>query len=365
LHSEWIASWLGVALGISFVVCFLTGLLSHVIQNPPAWFHYPSRPAGLYRVTQGLHVATGIASIPLLLAKLWTVYPKLWRWPPAESVVHAVERLSLLPLVGGSVFLLFSGAFNTFHWYPWTFYFPTAHFWAAWITIGALVVHVGAKASGLRAGLAGSHEPAEDSTGEVGLGRRSFLRAVLGASGVLTLATIGQTWNPLGRIALLAPRRPDAGPQGFPVNRPAIEARVASRALDPGYRLRIEGAVASPLALSLDDLKALPQHDAELPISCVEGWSVSAGWTGVRLRDLLAMAGSTMRAGARVESLEPRGNYRISVLDPSHASDPDTLLALRVRGEPLSLDHGYPARLIAPNLPGVMQTKWVSRIVVL
>ena len=365
LHSEWIASWLGVALGVSFTVCFFTGLLSHAIQHPPSWFRYPSRPAGLYRVTQGIHVATGIASIPLLLGKLWTVYPKLWRWPPAESIAHAIERISLLPLVGGSVFLLFSGVFNTFHWYPWAFFFPTAHFWAAWITIGALIVHVGAKASGLRAGLSRTNAASEKVVDPGALGRRAFLRTILAASGVLTLVTIGQTFNPLGRLALLAPRRPDVGPQGLPVNRPARDAHVAARAFDPAYRLRIEGAVSTPLTLSLDDLQRLPQHEAVLPISCVEGWSVSARWSGVRLRDILAMAGARTGSSARVESLERVGNYRTSILDPSHTSDADTLLALRVHGEQLALDHGYPVRLITPNLPGVMQTKWVSRVVVL
>jgi DMSO/TMAO reductase YedYZ molybdopterin-dependent catalytic subunit len=45
-----------------------------------------------------------------------------------------------------------------------------------------------------------------------------------------------------------------------------------------------------------------------------------------------------------------------------HARDPLTLLALRLNGEELSPDHGYPARLIAPNRPGVLQTKWVGRL---
>jgi len=61
--------------GIAFAVCFVTGLTSHLIQNPPAWFGWPSRPVNLYRFTQGLHVTSGFAAIPLLLAKLWTVYP--------------------------------------------------------------------------------------------------------------------------------------------------------------------------------------------------------------------------------------------------------------------------------------------------
>jgi DMSO/TMAO reductase YedYZ molybdopterin-dependent catalytic subunit len=45
--------------------------------------------------------------------------------------------------------------------------------------------------------------------------------------------------------------------------------------------------------------------------------------------------------------------------------DPLTLLALLLDGEPLAIDHGYPCRLIAPDRPGVLQTKWVSRLEVL
>ncbi|MGH2705662.1 MAG: molybdopterin-dependent oxidoreductase [Actinomycetota bacterium] len=362
LHTPRVATWLGIALGITFSLCFATGLLSHAIQNPPDWFSWPPRPAGLYRLTQGLHVATGIASIPLLLAKLWTVYPRLWRWPPVESVAHALERASLLPLVGGAVFLLFSGVANIALWYPWRFFFPTAHYWAAWITIGALVVHVGAKAGLIVASL---RSPAPEPPSPDGaLTRRRFLSAVGAAVGVLTLTTLGQTLRPLARLGLLAPRVPNVGPQGLPVNKTARSARVGTLALDPGYRLSVEGAVGRRLSLSLEELRRLPQHEASLPISCVEGWSADAVWRGVRVRDLLAAAGASPSAHVRVESLQPRGKYRRSTLNPGHANDPDTLLAVELNGEPLALDHGFPVRLIGPNRPGVMQTKWVSRLVV-
>jgi DMSO/TMAO reductase YedYZ molybdopterin-dependent catalytic subunit len=49
---------------------------------------------------------------------------------------------------------------------------------------------------------------------------------------------------------------------------------------------------------------------------------------------------------------------------PAQLADPDTLLALELNGEPLDLDHGFPVRLIGPNRPGVQQTKWVGRVVV-
>src|SRR5215211_1737439 len=71
LRSERLTAWLGLWLGVAFGVCFVTGLLSHAIQNPPGWFDWPSRPVHLYQVTQGLHVATGYACVPLLLAKFW------------------------------------------------------------------------------------------------------------------------------------------------------------------------------------------------------------------------------------------------------------------------------------------------------
>jgi len=61
-------------------------------------------------------------------------------------------------------------------------------------------------------------------------------------------------------------------------------------------------------------------------------------------------------------SLEQPGPYSRTVLPARHARDPNTLIALRINGQILNLDHGYPCRLIAPSRPGVLQTKWLSRI---
>jgi DMSO/TMAO reductase YedYZ molybdopterin-dependent catalytic subunit len=110
------------------------------------------------------------------------------------------------------------------------------------------------------------------------------------------------------------------------------------------------------------DLEAMPQTTVELPISCVEGWSQSATWSGVRVVDLLEAAGSEPGVRVRVSSLEQHGAYGSSTLPGTHSADPSTLLALRLHGEPLDLDHGFPCRLIAPNRPGVLQTKWVTRL---
>jgi DMSO/TMAO reductase YedYZ molybdopterin-dependent catalytic subunit len=88
-------------------------------------------------------------------------------------------------------------------------------------------------------------------------------------------------------------------------------------------------------------------------------------WTGVSVATLLAHAGLAPSTNVRVLSLQSTGLYRASDLTPGLVADPDTLLALRVEGEDLHLDHGFPVRLIAPNNPGVLQTKWVGEVRVL
>jgi len=134
-------------------------------------------------------------------------------------------------------------------------------------------------------------------------------------------------------------------------------------ALDAAALRRVVAA-ARPTHV-VHQLTALPQHTVDLPIACVEGWSAGATWTGVRLRDLVALVGADPdRAEVDVESLQPTGRYRRSTVEPPLTADPLTLIALRLNGDVLHPDHGYPARLIAPNRPGVLQTKWVGRLTV-
>jgi DMSO/TMAO reductase YedYZ molybdopterin-dependent catalytic subunit len=94
----------------------------------------------------------------------------------------------------------------------------------------------------------------------------------------------------------------------------------------------------------------------------VEGWSVSARWTGVRLADLARLAGMPAPAGARVDSIQQVGAFKSAVLSAGQVTDPQSLLAVTVNGHVLPRDHGYPARTIIPNAPGVHNTKWVSKI---
>jgi DMSO/TMAO reductase YedYZ molybdopterin-dependent catalytic subunit len=364
LHDARTATSIGRWLGLAFALCFATGLVSHFMQHPPGWLadHIPSRPSWGYRVTQGLHVASGIAASPRLLAKLWTVYPRLFEWPPLRSARHALERLSVAVLVAGAVFELATGLLNTVQWYPWPFSFVPVHYAVAWLVTGALVLHIAIKAPEIRAHWSRRSPGTLALPAQDGADRRSLLAAVGAAVGAVTLTTVGQSFTPLKDFILFAPRHPDRGPQSLPVNRTAAAAGVG-RVADEEYRLVVVGP--RPYTLALDELRALPQHEVELPIACVEGWSRSAHWAGVRVVDLLERAGAPPEARVRVVSLQLRGGYRVSEMGHPHARDPLTLLALRLNGEELHPDHGYPARLIAPNRPGVLQTKWVHRLEVL
>ncbi|GAA1962548.1 molybdopterin-dependent oxidoreductase [Kitasatospora viridis] len=355
LHEPRTAVVLGRWLGAALLTCFLTGLCSHLLQDPPSWLagRLPSRPVHGYQVTQGLHVISGIAAIPLVGAKLWTVYPRLFEWPPVRGVLHALERLGIAVLVAATLLELFTGLLNTLQWYPWPFPFRQTHFWLGWLATGGLLVHVAVKAPlivrhwwRVAPGLAQ---------------RRAFLGAVASAVGVVTLTTAGQSVPWLRPLDLLAPRRPDLGPQHLPVNRTAEQAGTGT--VPPGWQLLVDGP--RPYRLTLDQLRELPQHEVELPIACVEGWSATARWSGVRVSDLLARAGAPPGAAVRVTSLEADGPYRVMEMPAPYAADPLTLLALRVNGEVLDADHGFPARIIAPNRPGVLQTKWVARLEVL
>ncbi|HEY3613367.1 MAG TPA: molybdopterin-dependent oxidoreductase [Gaiellales bacterium] len=367
LHDERVATILGLALGVCFSVCFATGLVSHLVQRGPDWWResWPTDPVSLYRITQGVHVLTGFAAIPLLLVKLWAVYPKLFAWPPFTTITQAVERASVALLIGGATFQLTTGVMNVFYWYPWGFNFPNAHFAGAWIAIGGLVTHIGAKWAIAREALHRplAPQPEQSGVGAItgGLSRRGLLLTAGAGSGIVLVATAGSAVGPLSRLAILAPRRAGVGPQGLPVNH-AATAAIIEAGRDPAYRILVTGHVAHPLALSLADLRAFPQRRETLPITCVEGWSTSADWEGIALRDILDRAGAAHAARIEVVSFQKRSGSSSSLLFPNHARDPRTLIALRLNGEELHPDHGYPARLIAPDRPGTEQTKWVHEL---
>ena len=132
-------------LGIAIAVLFLTGLLSHYQYEPWQWLPLPARPVWGYRLTQGIHVATGIATIPLLLIKLWSIYPNLFRFPPIRSIRHALERISIAILVSSALVQVATGFLNVLNWYGFGWFFPPVHRFLGYVVVGSVLLHIGVK----------------------------------------------------------------------------------------------------------------------------------------------------------------------------------------------------------------------------
>ncbi|MFJ9539929.1 molybdopterin-dependent oxidoreductase [Streptomyces sp. NPDC101225] len=390
LRGPWFTSVLGVVLLVGITVLFVTGLLSYAAYNPGLspvndktpgkgilgfyLFSWPTDPHWLYRLTQGVHVTLGITLIPVLLAKLWSVVPKLFTLPPARSLAHALERLSLLLLVGGGLFEFVTGVLNVQldYIFPGSFY--PLHFYGAWVFFGAFVAHAVLKMPVAWRNLRRMREGDQPERTELvapdpdppTVSRRGALGLVGGGSLLLFATTVGQDVDGLRWSAVLAPHGADPGngPGGFQINKTAAYAGIGAADMsEENWRLTVTGRTGT-VRLSRADLLRLPLHSSALPIACVEGWSTSdQWWRGVRLRDLAALVGHDVSPpDVFVESLQRHGAFRRAALRANQVADPRSLLALFVNGEPLTPDHGHPARIIVPAAPGVLNTKWVANL---
>jgi DMSO/TMAO reductase YedYZ molybdopterin-dependent catalytic subunit len=401
IRGPWLTAALGIVLLVGFPLVFLTGLISHAAYNPQLGqnavvprefdlqfvrFDFPTKPAWLYALTQGTHVTVGILLVPVLIAKLWSVIPKLFAWPPAPNPAEVLTKLANLLLVGSAFFQLATGIANIQLWYPWQFNFVVAHFYGGWVLIFSIALHVAIRLPKLRRALRTGRElrplrtTLQDTRPEpyepgglvtpdpapATISRRGVLGLVGAAAGALLVTTVGQSiGGPLRRLAVLAPRGNGLaldGPNGFPINKTAAVARITDEMVGASYVLELR-AGDETLQLSRRSIaELLPMHTRDLPIACVEGWSTTQAWTGVRLRDLGALVHADPDHVLHVGSLQQAGAFRQTTLSKDQANADDALLALRVNGADLSLDHGYPARIIVPALPGVHCTKWVGTL---
>ena len=168
LRGQWLTSLLGLVLLVGLTILAVTGLLSYAAYNPRLpgndetsgapllkfyLFSWPTHPSWLYRVDQGIHITLGLALVPFVLAKLWSVLPKLFTWPPVRSAAQSLERLSLIMIVGGVLFEFATGILDIQNYYVFPFSFYTAHLYGAWVFIAGLVTHVTLKFPHMLAGL--------------------------------------------------------------------------------------------------------------------------------------------------------------------------------------------------------------------
>ena len=291
-----------------------------------------------------LYVAHRIAGITLVLALAWK---------------YAIARRSLRRrgLVGAGVWLGLATALATV---------LTAGLGLAWtaglvsfdrpLAYSALNLHV---MSGLALGtllvmhglIRGEARPALRSLA----GRRTALRGMglLAASFVLSLV--------FDRVALArrATGSRHAGSftgNAFPVT---IWSLDSVPAVDiAAWRLRVSGAVSRPAEFSFADLAALPRREASAVIDCTGGWWSEQVWSGIGVADLLDRAGMAQTA-TRVEVISVTGHRW--TFDRAEAER--AILASHVGNEALSPGHGYPLRLVVPDLRGFLWIKWVGEVV--
>jgi DMSO/TMAO reductase YedYZ molybdopterin-dependent catalytic subunit len=214
-------------------------------------------------------------------------------------------------------------------------------------------------------------------------GRRRFLGelAALSAAGAAALA--GIAWL-LGHRRRRAEPAPVAERLPQPARPRAVEPVAGTRSevtsnarfyrididlapprVDPvTWRLRVAGQVDAALALTLDAIRALPSVTQDITLECISnplgGDLVSTSrWTGVPLRDVLALA--RPHPSARTIRIDAADGY-YEALATAEADDPRVLLVYAMNGEPLPAEHGFPLRIYIPNRHGMKQPKWIERL---
>ena len=412
---------LGRLLGGAFLICFFTGLYSHFVQDPEKWMVFPTFIPDLYAVTQGMHIAAGIACFPLILGKLYTIYPRLFVYPPVTGFLNLLERASVALFLAASLVEIVIGMINTADWYPFPFPFRQTHFALSFVIVGSLAIHIGVKlpliakywtkkrstaadgeltppnddehpgtdrdtvipeheaapalaparmvkAADAARGLTGKLFAWIDDTPNAKprahqsrASRRGFLITVFASLTGVVVFWSGQSFKPLSPLNLIAPRAQGDGPNELPINRTSKMAQITPEMVGDSYRLVIKRG-DTVKTFSYAQLLAMPQQLVQLPIACVNGWSQTATWKGIQLHKLMEEVGRKPGEAIMLTSLEVTGSYRVTTMGPEFVEHELTMVALHLNGDVLDIEHGYPARMIAPARPGVLQTKWLSTL---
>ncbi len=298
-------------------------------------------------------------------------------------VLGAASRKSLSPLIGGFVVFSVLGTASALERPGSDAMSVIAPLVGGAVGI-ATVMYLGAM---LRVRTATMNTPTESRV-PLGWDRRRFLQT----SGALGVVAVGA--GAIGRIREV--RRVDEVRAQIPTSLPAVASQEQVIFNEPGFhptdsfvtptksfyridtalsfptinldkwKVRIHGMVNTPVELTYADLVALPQVEHMITISCVSNpvggrYIGNAVWQGVYLRDVLNTAG--VRSGAEQVFSRSVDGWTCGFPVDAALDDRDALIAIGMNGEPLSLKHGFPARLIVPGLYGyVSATKWLSEI---
>ncbi|MCL5256506.1 MAG: molybdopterin-dependent oxidoreductase [Chloroflexi bacterium] len=204
----------------------------------------------------------------------------------------------------------------------------------------------------------------------ISITRRSFLtQAVMLVAGVAAAGLLARVLSLFAEAISLPQESPTVGalpPEITPNNKFYI---VTKNFVDPtinkaAWTLSIGGLVDRPYQLTYDELAAMSSASEYVTLECISnpvgGDLISnAQWRGVRLSDLLLRSG--LKPGVQKVSLTAADDYTDSI-PLERAMAPQTMVVYEMSGQPLPMEHGYPARLLVPGLHGYKSVKWVTRI---
>jgi DMSO/TMAO reductase YedYZ molybdopterin-dependent catalytic subunit len=358
-----LAMGIGMALGKVFLNApqpaeMLFNFTSQFLGVPWVFNLIHSLPGGVDRYAK--YILYGVTVIIFLA--VWfalglgykTLASRLNKWVADLSfVVLSVITVGLIfmPLQGLGIFGLSSNNF---------FYPPlSAHLWAALFgTVFALALHLLSRV--------------KKNEIYIDLAKRSSLRKIGG--GVLLLAGLSVVGN--GILNAVAKAQAAVGDivaqlKGISpeITSVADHYQVSKNVFNPNvpeanWSLKMTGMVDKPVTLTLADLKALPSVTRPSTLMCISnevGGDLmgTSEWTGVKLKDILAMAG--VKEGATELILKAADNYSDSFKLDAAMRD-GTIVAYLQNGEPLTVDHGFPARVLVPGIYGMKNVKWVAEI---
>jgi DMSO/TMAO reductase YedYZ molybdopterin-dependent catalytic subunit len=321
-----------LALLALLLIAAVTGALGYAVGSPRL-------------ASMAITIAHGAAGLALLLLVPWKsfVVRRSWRRPGGALSGHG-DSLALGALVGCSIAAGIAHGLG-----GWTPVLGVTalqvHVTAALVAVPFVVLHV-----------VGRPQPLRRSD----LSRRTFLRALtLGAGGIAAYGLVQGAAFAAGlpggvRSRSGSTERGSLAPTRMPVTQWFTDVVPSSAPAD--WQLEVT-AGEQRRSFAYEDLSTLPTREITATLDCTGGWYAQQRWRGVRLDDLVA--GLDPSGGWQSMDVISATGYRRRLPRGDGGS---ALLATHMGGEPLSLGHGAPVRLVLPGRRGYWWVKWVRRI---
>lgn len=152
-------------------------------------------------------------------------------------------------------------------------------------------------------------------------------------------------------------------PKSAALKTPRVNGNVGLQSdLETTWQLNVTKKNNEPLTISLNDLQQLPKTEIVFDFKCIEGWSQVTYWGGVKFSDFISAYHLNDEAAMKYAGMSTPDEEYYVALDMPSALHPQTLLCYEMNGAPLSLEHGYPLRLIIPVKYGFKSLKRIGSL---